>query len=108
MFKKIILIAFSIFLIEQNSFGQTFLNGNFEINTCPPGVDQINLTNAAYNGFMANSFSFGTWSGVGDMDILTLATYGLAQSGSWYVALTGAGTDQISLTISAPLVMGNS
>ncbi len=107
LFKKIIFILASIFLIEGKINAQSFLNGSFETNTCPAGIDKINLTNVAYNGFMANSFSFGTWSGTGDMDILTQPTYGLAQQGLWYVALTGAGTDQISMTLNAPLVMGN-
>src|SRR3990172_1724576 len=95
-----------LFILALIPFGksQAFLNGSFEINTA--GTDQINISNAAYNGFMANSVAFGTF---GDMDIITSATYcGLAQDKCWYVAFTGSGTDAITMQLSAPLVTGNS
>lgn len=44
---------------------------------------------------------------MGDMDIITSNAYcGLAQNGAWYVALTGSGTDAISLKLSSPLSAG--
>src|SRR3954471_1423316 len=91
-------------LVCSPAFGQTVLNGDFENTTA--SSDQINLSNTAYNSEMANSFSFGSY---GDMDIIKSATYcGNAQSGNWFVAFTGGGTDAISLTLSAPLVAGGS
>ena len=92
-------------------YAQTFLNGDFEINTAVN--DQINLTNSAFNGFMSNSFAFGDYggggAGGGDMDIITSATYcGVSQNENWYVALTSGGTDAFSLTLSAPLITGHS
>jgi len=87
------------------SNAQNFLNGDFENNSAGGG-DQINLSNAAFNSMMPNTTAFGTY---GDMDIITSATYsGLAQSGNWYVAFTGSGTDMIAMQLSAPLVAGNS
>lgn len=84
---------------------QTILNGDFEINTCPAGVDQINLSNAGFNSLMSNVTAFGSY---GDMDIITTATYaGGPESGNWYVAFTGGGSDAIAMTLSTPLVQGN-
>ena len=84
------------------SFGQTFLNGNFEINTA--GADQINISNASFNGFMANTVAFGP---SGNMDIINSNTYcGFRQSGCWYVAFTGLANDAISMRLSAALVTG--
>jgi hypothetical protein len=99
---KKIFITFT-FIGSFTCYGQNFLNGDFEINTAV--TDQINLTNTAYNDMMANSVSFGT---VGDVDIITTTSYcqASAQQGSWYVALTGGGTDAISLELSAPLITG--
>ncbi|MBI3510116.1 MAG: gliding motility-associated C-terminal domain-containing protein [Bacteroidetes bacterium] len=78
------------------------MNGSFEINTA--GVDQINLSNPAFNGFMSNTIAFGSF---GDMDIIRSATYcGLPQNGTWYTALTGSGTDAITMQLAAPLVTG--
>src|ERR1043165_8564627 len=82
---------------------QTFLNGDFEINTA--GVDQINLSNAAFNGMMSNTIAYGSF---GDMDIITSGTWcSGAQNGLWYTALTGSATDAITMQLSAPLVAGN-
>ncbi len=105
LFVKIIFCyAILSFSTIRNGHAQTFLNGDFEINTA--GVDQINLGNAAFNGFMSNTIAFGSF---GDMDIITSATYcGLAQNGLWYVAFTGSGTDAITMGLSAPLTVGTS
>ncbi len=97
-FILLLLCFFSI----KNGIAQTFLNGDFEINTA--GTDQINLGNAAFNGFMSNTIAFGSF---GDMDIISSATYcGLAQNGLWYVAFTGSGTDAITMQLSAALTAG--
>ena len=47
------------FSFIRNGSSQAFLNGDFEINTA--GVDQINLGNAAFNGFMSNTIAFGSF-----------------------------------------------
>lgn len=107
MLKKILYIFLILFC--KGSFGQFFINGDFEINSA--ANDQINLMNSQYNNFMSNSFAFGSFGGGGsaggNMDIVTSSSYcGIAQNGNWYVALTGGGTDAISLTLSSPLVIG--
>ena len=107
MLKKTCLLLLIIFCKE--TLGQSFLNGSFEFNIA--GINQINITNSQYNNFMANSFAFGNFNGGGpnggDMDIITSNAYcGLAQNGAWYVALTGSGTDAISLKLSTPLTSG--
>jgi hypothetical protein len=107
MNKYIIISAIFIvpLLSETMVHSQTFLNGNFEKHTVPYGTDEINLSNASFNTKMDNAFAFGTY---GDVDIISTANYsGLAQDGSWFVALTGGGTDIISMELSSPLVKGN-
>jgi gliding motility-associated-like protein len=95
-----------VFLPWTSAFAQAFINGDFENNTSPAGTNQVNLSNASYNAMMANSIAFGSY---GDMDIITTAIYdGPPQSGSWYVAFTGGGSDAISLELTSPLVAGNS
>ncbi len=92
----------AILISCSSAFGQTFLNGDFEINTA--GTDQINISNASFNGFMANTVAFGP---SGNMDIINSNTYcGFRQSGCWYVAFTGLANDAISMRLSAPLVTG--
>ena len=56
--KLLFLTAFLFFSFIKNGTSQTFLNGDFEITTA--GVDQINLGNAAFNGFMSNTIAFGS------------------------------------------------
>ncbi|MCB9233391.1 MAG: T9SS type A sorting domain-containing protein [Bacteroidia bacterium] len=101
----IILLAFTV--ISLPGWAQSFLNGNFEINTA--GTDKINMTNTAFNATMSNTFGFGTYGGgVGNLDIISSTTYGLGpQSGSWYIAFTGGGTDQVTMQLSSPLIAGN-
>jgi len=101
---KILFKLILLFFVVNSACSQTFLNGSFENNTA--GVDQINLSNPAFNSMMANTFAFGSY---GDMDIITSGTYcGLAQSGAWYTALTGGATDAITMQLSTPLVSGTS
>lgn len=114
MFKryKILLVFIFLFVIKENCNAQNFLNGSFEINTCG-GFDQINIMNSQFDAFMSNTYAFGTWGGGGpgggDMDIIQSATWGGsgAESGSWYVALTGGGTDMFAMELCSPLIAGN-
>ncbi|MBL0342764.1 MAG: hypothetical protein IPP71_18865 [Bacteroidetes bacterium] len=112
MTNKLFSLFIFVFVVSNTSYGQIFLNGDFEINTA--GVDKVNIVNSQYNSFMSNSVAFGNWNSGGpnggNMDIITSNTYcGLgAQQGNWYVCLTGGGTDAISLQLSVPLVAGNS
>lgn len=103
MFKKSLFKTALLVLICNISFAQNFLNGSFENNTAV--VNQINLANAGFNGFMANTNAYGT---TGNMDIIRTNTWGngFAQHCTWYVALTGSGTDAVAMQLSAPLVTG--
>ena len=84
----------------------TILNGNFEINTA--GVDQINITNSQFNAYMSNCTGFGTYAGVGNLDIVRTATYGLGpQNGTWYIAMTGGDSDRATFQLSGNLIAGN-
>jgi Secretion system C-terminal sorting domain len=115
-FTRLTFFAAGALLFACGANAQVVLNGNFENTTATE--DLINLTNGDYNTYMSDSYAFGDLSGggggggggdsSGDMDIINSNGYcGLAQSGSWYVALTGGGTDAISLTLSAPLIAGS-
>ena len=100
--KNLLLLTFCFFV--QLSVGQSFLNGNFEINTAGNG-DLINLSNTDCNLRLSSVNSFGSY---GDVDIIKSADYGGggAQNGSWYLGITGGGTDIIALMLTAPLIEG--
>lgn len=110
MTNKTLSLFFIGLITSLTSYSQNFLNGDFEINSAV--TDQINLTNAQYDNLMVNSNAFGNHNGGGanggDVDIITSNSYcnSTAQQGSWYIALTGGGTDAISLELSSPLVTG--
>ncbi|MBA2612038.1 MAG: hypothetical protein H0U95_08710 [Bacteroidetes bacterium] len=99
--KNNILFIFSLGI--QLSFGQSFLNGNFENNTA--NGDQINLSNVDCNAKLSDVNSFGSY---GDVDIINSSSYGGsgAQDGKWYLGLTGGGTDIVALSLNAPLTAG--
>ena len=108
--KKYLVMIFPFMFVSVVK-AQTFLNGDFEINSAVG--DQINLVNSSYDALMNNSAAFGTFNGGGagggDMDIITTSTYcGLAASGNWYVAMTSGGSDAFSLELSSPVIIGNS
>jgi hypothetical protein len=112
MTNKIVSLFLLIFVASLTSYGQSFLNGDFEINSAL--TDQINLINSQYDSLMTNSTAFGNYNGGGanggNMDIITSSSYcgSSAQQGNWYVCLTGGGTDAISLKLSTPLIAGHS
>ncbi len=89
-------------LIPILGSSQVFINGDFEFHSAT--VDQINLTNPAFNSIMTNNTGFGT---NGNLDIITSSQYsGGPQNGNWMVAVTGGGTDLLSLELTASLVPG--
>ena len=90
-------------LIFQSLFSQKIINGNFENNSA--NGDQINLSNVDLNSKLPGVTAFGSY---GDVDIITSGTYGGggAQDKSWYIALTGGGTDIVALSLSSPLIKG--
>jgi len=99
---KQILLIIQLFII-QFVFCQKLLNGSFENNTA--NADQINLSNSALNAMLPYVTAFGSY---GDVDIIKSGIYGGggAQDKTWYIALTGGGTDIVSLKLSSPLIKG--
>lgn len=95
--------AIAAALLSGGLMAQQFVNGNFENNTAHG--DQINLSNASLNAMLPGVNAFGSY---GDVDIITSATYGGsgAQDKSWYIAITGGGTDIVALSLTKPLVQG--
>jgi hypothetical protein len=88
--------------------GQTVINGDFENNSA--GSCDYNLPNATFNAEMPNTFAFGPGN---ELDIMSgCSPYcPAAQSGNWYISLansSGTAADALSLTLSIPLVAGNS
>ncbi len=105
MLAKNILTIVSCLLFQAFN-AQTFVNGNFEDNLAG-GSDQINLSNADCNAKLPGVTSFGSY---GDVDIIKSSAYGGsgAQNGTWYIAITGGGTDIVALALTTPLVEGRS
>ena len=94
--KSIKLIILSI-IFTQFVYSQTIINGNFENNTAGSG-DQINLSNSASNAMLPDVNSFGSY---GDVDIIKSSTYGGggAQDKTWYLGITGGGTDSTKISL---------
>lgn len=99
---KALIIFYSVALVNI-CLGQTIINGNFEIHNAT--YDIINMSNTECNNQLRDIYSFGSY---GDIDIIKSGTYGGggAQDGTWYIGLTGGGTDIISMKLSQPLVQG--
>lgn len=97
------LILFCLVALVNFCFGQNIINGNFEIHSAT--YDIINMSNSESNSKLRDIYSFGSY---GDVDIIKSTTYGGggAQDGTWYLAITGGGTDIIAMTLSQPLVQG--
>ena len=85
---------------------QYILNGDFELNNAPFGVDQLDMTNAQFNSMVDYCHSFGDFA-LTNIDLLTSATWvGFPQTGNWYVGIHGSGVDQFSMELSDSLVIG--
>ncbi|MBK6904686.1 MAG: T9SS type A sorting domain-containing protein [Saprospirales bacterium] len=96
------------------SYGQTFLNGDFENTTA---LDcEYNMDNETFNGKMPGVTAFGDiYTGSvltgGEADIQKAGCYVDPQNGNWCVGIAGsdvnpADGDAIALELSAPLVVG--
>jgi hypothetical protein len=97
------LVAPILALFIQNTSAQCFVNGDFENHKA--SRDEINLSNTAFNNMMTGVTAFGSY---GDVDIIRSSDYGGsgAQSKSWYIALTGGGTDIVAIELSEALTAG--
>lgn len=107
---KKLLLLFSFSLFALGGYPQTFLNGDFELTTCPASCSwgYINVSNAFFTANMSNSFGFGPG---GSLDIMhTSCPWGPAQNGSYFIGFdfnsTHPSHNIFSMQLSAPLVTG--
>lgn len=91
-------------LVTQGVSGQNFINGSFENNNALG--DTINLTETTFGSLLPSCTLSGTSP---NADLITTPAFcgSNAADGSWYVGITGGGTDIVSMELDAPLVMGN-
>src|SRR5690606_34837108 len=89
------------------------LNGSFEINNAPPGIDQVELSNTQFNNLLPHCHSFGTASNH-RIDLMANNQFNdtpLPQHGDWYVGIQSDAqilkTEQFSMEISDSLEIGN-
>jgi len=101
--RNIICILLVLLIVGSNLNSQLFLNGGFENNQAT--VDMINLDDSEFDAAMADCKSIG-WNS--NLDIITSTDYcdSTAVEGNWYVALTGAGSDVVSMKLDSNLVAG--
>lgn len=89
------------------------LNGSFEMNNAPVGIDQIELSNTQFNNLLPHCHSFGTATNH-HIDLMTNNQYNdipLPQHGNWCVALQGGilnTGERFSMELSDSLEIGNS
>jgi hypothetical protein len=105
MKSKLLILLFLVLFLGGEIKSQTFLNGSFEKTSVTDDV--INLSHSDFNIKMDDCYSFGSW---GDLDIIKSSLYcgSGAQDGIWYLALTGGGTDALSIKLNTPLNSGQS
>lgn len=102
---KTYILSLVISLLASKTFAQTILNGDFEVNNAPNGVDQIALTNGQFNSTVSNCTSFG--SSTTGLDLITTNNWdGPPYSGNWYMGIEGGGIEQFSMALSVPLDSG--
>jgi gliding motility-associated-like protein len=104
-FSTLLLIIFFFFYSQNNTDAQTFLNGDFEVNNFPVGIDQIFCSNSYFNSNVPDVYSFGSFSY--GLDLITTSNLqGPPFSGNWYLGIEGGGIEQFSLKLSVPLDSG--
>jgi gliding motility-associated-like protein len=102
---KISVWIVSFIVFNNTVFCQNILNGDFEINSAPTGIDQIALTNLQFNSIVPHCNSFGS-SSTG-LDLITTDNWdGLAFCGNWYLGIEGGGIEQFSMELSTTLLSG--
>lgn len=112
--KKLVFSLLIFLFFHQTSFGQTFINGDFENNivtTC-----SYNLSDTDFNTKISNVIAFGktNYGGnyVGECDLLKTGCYVTPQSGNWCIGiandyLTFTTSDAVAIELSSNLVPGN-
>ena len=91
---------------QINIFGQTFLNGSFEVTTanCNYG-----LSNPMFNSMMSNNFAIGSASQIDIMQ--STCGYGTAEQGNYFIGLAvdinNTLTDGVAFKLSSSIIAGN-
>ena len=107
MRKFILTLSLLISIINNDSYSQNVLNGDFEINTL--SSCSINNPNNSFNLIMSDCFAFGNASQIDIQD--SLCGYSAPASGNWFISLASSLpwlTDWLSLKLSSMIVSGNS
>lgn len=101
----VLLIEFIILLFGKKLTAQSFLNGDFEINSAIIGTDSLNLTTTQFNSTISNCYSFGL---LPELDLISTTTWaGGPKSGNWYIGISGGLNDQLSIQLDTALTAGN-
>lgn len=111
--KKTILFIFIIVGFKSICLSQSFINGDFEINTSTDC--EYNLTDVVFNKKVSNVIAFGkgftTTNGYsGEIDIQTSGCYITPQSGNWCIGLasdTASTSDAVAIELNTNLIAGN-
>jgi hypothetical protein len=115
--KKLILKIVILIFINQ-TYSQTFINGNFEINTYNNGCN-YNNTDVNFNSNFTNVYAFGkayapSLGGfVGEIDVQTNNCYVNPQNGYWCIGLTSGlesvnDADAVAIELTSNLIIGQS
>lgn len=82
-------------------FGQTFLNGDFEINSGMPNTNYMMMSSNAFETSVPNCYSGGN---LPNLDLLAYLGTFQPQSGEWFLGVTPQ--DLLSLELDVPLLIG--
>lgn len=104
---KIPLTFFVVGSLAACASANYVINGSLEINSA--GTDVYNMSNATWNGLVANSTAYGPSE---ELDLQTITGYTPAPcDGLWKASLhtnsAGPNVDGFTLDLSSPLVVGN-
>ena len=107
-------IGVIFFFFLKTTSGQSFINGDFEINDATNC--EYNLSDYVFNSMVSNVFAFGKTNlggnYVGETDILADGCYVTAQNGNWCIGIasdyvTYTTSDAVALELTSNLVPGN-
>lgn len=94
-------------------YGQTILNGSFEISNAPTGISQTELSNVVFDNFLPYCYSYGIASDH-RIDLMTNDQFNntpLPQEGNWYIGIQSdnqiSKTEQFSMELSDSMEVGD-
>lgn len=106
------LLSLTILIVSICGLSQNFLNGSFEINAADSNM--INMHNRLCDSVIYATKSFGGIQSPGgplegNIDLIRDPEYcdTYSYDGNWYVALTGGGSDRMSMQLSTTIHIGD-